>query len=58
MTVSRIRLGLIQAACHPLVRSNSTSKRAGSLQPDARPASSQTRTFQRYRPPAVSGDPR
>ena len=57
MTPSRIRLGPIQEACHPLVRSSSTSKRAGSLQPDALPASSQTRTFQLYRPPAVSGVP-
>jgi hypothetical protein len=55
VTLSRIRLGAIQEACHPLVRSNSTSNLAGSLQPDAVPASSQTRTFQVYRPPAVSG---
>ena len=57
MTLSRIRAEPIQEACHPLVRSSSTSKRAGSLQPDTDPASSQTRTFQRYRPPAVSGVP-
>ena len=57
MTASRIGLGPIQEACQPPVWSNSTSKRAGSLQSDTARLSSQTRTFQRYRPPAVSGDP-